>query len=148
MKIWIKKIVEILYGRKLINDNQNSDLTYYNLSQYTKNYGNKTLITIGDYYSILHNNYLGRKLFKFKSNCKIRILNGYENINFFNEMCGNCVVDVSDNFKINDENPLYFRLFIVNKNLTEKSSKNELIQKGTHQFIELNWLICHKILLK
>ena len=30
------------------------------------------------------------------------------------------IVDVNDNFKINDENPLYVRLFIVNKNLTEK----------------------------
>ena len=134
-----KQIVEILLGRKLINDNEKIDITYYNLSQSIKSYGNKTLITLGDYYSILHNNYLGRKLLKFKSNGKIRILNGYENIDIFNEMCENCVVDISDNIINTEENPLYFRMFVVNKNLTENGSKDEeLIQKGNHQLLEVN----------
>ena len=134
-----KQMVEILLGRKLINDNEKIDITYYNLSQSIKSYGNKTLITLGDYYSILHNNYLGRKLLKFKSNGKIRILNGYENIDIFNEMCENCVVDISDNIRNTEENPLYFRMFVVNKNLTENGSKDEeLIQKGNHQLLEVN----------
>ena len=81
-----KQIVEILLGRKLINDNQN-----------------------------------------------------IENIDIFNEMCENCVVDISDNIINTEENPLYFRMFVVNKNLTENGSKDEkLIQKGNHQLLEVN----------
>ena len=135
-----KQLKEIINGRKLINDNQNIDVTYYKLSQIVKNFRNRAFITLGDYYSILHNNYLGRKLLKFKSNGKIRILNGYENIDIFNEMCENCVVDISDNIINDDKDPLYFRIFIVNQNLIKNETivDEELIQKGKHQFIEVN----------
>ena len=134
-----KQLKEIINGRKLINDNQNIDVTYYKLSQIVKNFRNRAFITLGDYYSIFQNNYLGRKILKFKNNGKIRILNGYENIDIFNEMCENCVVDISDNIRNTEENPLYFRMFVVNKNLTENGSKDEeLIQKGNHQLLEVN----------
>ena len=134
-----KQLKEIINGRKLINDNQNIDVTYYKLSQIVKNFRNRAFITLGDYYSIFQNNYLGRKILKFKNNGKIRILNGYENIDIFNEMCENCVVDISDNIINTEENPLYFRMFVVNKNLTENGSKDEkLIQKGNHQLLEVN----------
>ena len=132
-----KQIIEILHGRKLINDNQKIDITYYNLTKLTKSFGKKTLITFGDYYSILQNNFLGRKILKFKNKGKIRILNGYENIDNFNETCENCVVDVSNNVKINNENPLYFRLFIVNSNLTENIKDEELKEKANNQIIEI-----------
>ena len=132
-----KQIIEILHGRKLINDNQKIDITYYNLTKLTKSFGKKTLITFGDYYSILQNNFLGRKIIKFKNKGKIRILNGHENIDNFNETCENCVVDVSNNVKINNENPLYFRLFIVNSNLTENIKDEELKEKENNQIIEI-----------
>ena len=132
-----KQIIEILHGRKLINDNQKIDITYYNLTKLTKSFGKKTLITFGDYYSILQNNFLGRKILKFKNKGKIRILNGHENIDNFNETCENCVVDVSNNVKINNENPLYFRLFIVNSNLTENIKDEELKEKENNQIIEI-----------
>ena len=132
-----KQIIEILHGRKLINDNQKIDITYYNLTKLTKSFGKKTLITFGDYYSILQNNFLGRKIIKFKNKGKIRILNGHENIDNFNETCENCVVDVSNNVKINNENPLYFRLFIVNSNLTENIKDEELKEKANNQIIEI-----------
>ena len=134
-----KQLKEIINGRKLINDNQNIDVTYYKLSQIVKNFRNRAFITLGDYYSIFQNNYLGRKILKFKNNGKIRILNGYENIDIFNEMCENCVVDISDNIINTEENPLYFRMFVVNKNLTENGSKDEKIKKkGNHQLLEVN----------
>ncbi len=132
-----KQIIEILHGRKLINDNQNIDITHHNITKLTKSFGKKTLITFGDYYSILQNNFLGRKILKFKNKGKIRILNGYENIDNFNETCENCVVDVSNNVKINNENPLYFRLFIVNSNLTENIKDEELKEKANNQIIEI-----------
>ena len=132
-----KQIIEILHGRKLINDNQKIDITYYNLTKLTKSFGKKTLITFGDYYSILQNNFLGRKIIKFKNKGKIRILNGHENIDNFNETCENCVVDVSNNVKNNNENPLYFRLFIVNSNLTENIKDEELKEKENNQIIEI-----------
>ena len=132
-----KQIIEILHGRKLINDNQKIDITYYNLTKLTKSFGKKTLITFGDYYSILQNNFLGRKILKFKNKGKIRILNGHENIDNFNETCENCVVDVSNNVKNNNENPLYFRLFIVNSNLTENIKDEELKEKANNQIIEI-----------
>ena len=135
-----KQLKEIINGRKLINDNQNIDVTYYKLSQIAKNYRNRSFITLGDYYSIFQNNYLGRKILKFKNNGKIRILNGYENIDIFNEMCENCVVDISDNIINDDKDPLYFRIFIFNQNLIKNRTiiDEELIQKGKHQFIEVN----------
>ncbi len=134
-----KQLIEILHGRKLINDNQIIDITFYNLKKFIKSFGKITLITLGDYYSILQNNYLGRKILRFKNNGKIRKLNGYENIDILNETCENFLVDISDNVKINNENPLYFRLLIVNKNLTENGSKvKELKQKENHQIIEIN----------
>ena len=134
-----KQLIGILHGRKLINDNQIIDVTHHNLTKYIKNFGKKTLITLGDYYSILQNNFLGRKILKFKNNDKIRIINGYENIDIFNEIYENIIVDLSNSVKIDNENPLYFRLFIVNNNLTENGSKvEELKQRENHQIIEVN----------
>ena len=133
-----KQLIEILHGRKLINDNQKIDITYYNLTKLTESFGKKTLITFGDYYSILQNNFLGRKIIQFKNKGKIRVLNGHEKINNFNETCENCVVDVSNNIKNNNENPLYFRLFVVNSNIIENFSKDEdFKEKANSQIIEI-----------